>query len=42
MITVNMVIFDGGKFRENVCKTFHVGLIFTIFYLFPYLKSYGL
>ena len=25
-----MVIFAGGKFRENVDKTFHVGVIFTI------------
>ena len=28
--TVNVVIFAGGKFRENVGKTFHVGVIFTI------------
>ena len=28
--TVNMVIFAGGKFRENIGKTFHVGVIFTI------------
>ena len=34
-VTVNMVIFTGGKFRENVGKTFHVGVIFTIFHLFP-------
>ena len=33
--TVNVVIFDGGKFRENVGKTFHVGVIFTILFLFP-------
>ena len=33
--TVNVVIFAGGKFRENVGKTFHVGVIFTIFHLFP-------
>ena len=33
--TVNVVIFTGGKFRENVGKTFHVGVIFTIFHLFP-------
>ena len=33
--TVNMVIFAGGKFRENVGKTFHVGVIFTILLLFP-------
>ena len=24
--TVNMVIFVGGKFRENVGKSFHVGI----------------
>ena len=29
--TVNVVIFAGGNFRENVDKTFHVGVIFTIF-----------
>ena len=28
--TVNMVIFVGGKFRENVGKKFHVGVIFII------------
>ena len=28
--TVNVIIFAGGKFRENVGKTFHVGVIFTI------------
>ena len=33
--TVNMVIFAGVKFRENVGKTFHVGIIFTILLLFP-------
>ena len=33
--TVNVVIFAGGKFRENVCKTFHVGVIFTILLIFP-------
>ena len=32
--TVNVVIFAGGKFRENVGKTFHVGVIFTILYIF--------
>ena len=32
--TVNVVIFAGGKFRKNVCKTFHVGVIFRIL-LFP-------
>ena len=30
-----MVIFAGGKFRENVGKTFHVGEIFMILLLFP-------
>ena len=30
-----MVIFRGGKFRENFGKTFHVGVIFTILLLFP-------
>ena len=33
--TVNVVIFAGGKFREHVGKTFHVGVIFTILLLFP-------
>ena len=33
--TVNVVIFAGGKFRENVGKTFHVGVIFTIFHIYP-------
>ena len=33
--TVNVVIFAGGKFRENIGKTFHVGVIFTILLLFP-------
>ena len=33
--TVNVVIFAGGKFRGNVGKTFHVGVIFTILLLFP-------
>ena len=32
--TVNVVIFTGGKFRENVGKTFHVGVIFSIQLLF--------
>ena len=35
IITVNVVIFAGGKFRENVVKTFHVGVIFTIPLVFP-------
>ena len=34
-ITVNVVIFAGGKFRENAVKTFHVGVIFTILLIFP-------
>ena len=34
--TVNVVIFAGGKFRENVGKTFHVGVIFTILLIFPH------
>ena len=40
-VTVNVVIFTGGKFRENVGKTFHVGVMFTIFHLFSFIKSYG-
>ena len=39
--TVNVVIFAGGKFRENVDKTFHVGVIFTILLPFPSQKGYG-
>ena len=35
LITVNLVIFAGGKFCENVGKTFHVGVIFMMFHLFP-------
>ena len=31
-----MVIFAGGKFHENVGKTFHMGVIFTILLVFPY------
>ena len=31
--TVNVVIFARGKIRENVGKTFHVGVIFRI--IFP-------
>ena len=27
--------FRWGKFRENVGKTFHVGVIFTILLIFP-------
>ena len=33
--TVNVVIFAGGKFRGNVAKTFHVGVIFAILLIFP-------
>ena len=34
--TVNVVIFAGGKFHENVGKAFHVGVIFTtLVLLFP-------
>ena len=32
--TVNVVIFAGEKFRENVGKTFQVGVIFTILLIF--------
>ena len=32
--TVNVVIFAGGKICENVCKAFHVGVIFTKLLLF--------
>ena len=38
--TVNVIIFAGGKFRENVGKTFHVGVIFTIV-LDSFRKAYG-
>ena len=33
--TENVVILAGGKFSENVGKTFHMGVIFTILLLFP-------
>ena len=36
--TVNVVIFVGGKFRENASKTFHMGVIFTILLLSPSLR----
>ena len=39
--TVNVVIFAGGKFRENVGMTFHAGVIFTILLLFPSLMYVG-
>ena len=35
VITVNVFIFAGGKFCENVGETFHVGVIFTILLIFP-------
>ena len=34
-MTINVVIFTGGKFCENVGKTLHVGVIFTILLIFP-------
>ena len=34
-VTVNVVIFAGVKFCENVGKIFHEGVIFTIVLLFP-------
>ena len=40
-LTVNVVIFAGGKFRENGGKTFHVGVIFPILLLFSFIKAYG-
>ena len=33
--TVNVVNFAGGKFHENVEKTFHVGVFFMILLLYP-------
>ena len=36
-----MVIFAGGKFRENVDKTFHIGEIFTITTPISFIKTYG-
>ena len=35
--TVNMVIFAGGKFRENDGATFRVGVIFAMSRSFPFL-----
>ena len=35
LYTVNMVIFAGGKFCENVSKTFHMGVNFSVVLLFP-------
>ena len=40
--TVNMVIFAGGKFREDIVKTFHVGVIFTIILLHLYFLHKGI
>ena len=40
--TVNVVISAGGKFRENVGKTFYVGVIFTILLLLPSYRYMGL
>ena len=40
-ITVNVVIFAGGKFREKIGRTFHVGVIFTILLIFPSLRHMG-
>ena len=40
--TVNVVIFAGGKFRENAGKTFYVGVIFTILLIFPSYRHMGL
>ena len=39
--TVNVVIFAGGKFRENVGKTFHLGVIFTILLIYPSERHMG-
>ena len=41
LCTVNVVIFAGGKFRENVGKTFHVGVIFTILLIYPSERHMG-
>ena len=39
--TVNVVIFAGGKFPENVGKTFQVGVIFHDISPISLIKSYG-
>ena len=39
--TVNVVIFAGGKFREYVGKTFHVGVIFHDTTPISIIKAYG-
>ena len=39
--TVYVVIFAGEKFCDNVGKTFHVGVIFTILLLFSLLRYMG-
>ena len=36
-----MVIFAGGKFRENVGKTFHLWVIFTILLIYPSERHMG-
>ena len=41
-IAVNVDISAGGKFRKNVCKTFHVGLIFHDSPPISFIKAYGL
>ena len=33
IVTGDVDIFAGGKFHENVGKTFHVGVIFTTHFL---------
>ena len=35
-----MVIFTGGKFRKNVGEIFHMGIIFTMFTILPFLFSH--
>ena len=39
--TVNVVIFTGGKFRENVGKTFHFGGNFHDTTYISFIKAYG-
>ena len=36
--TINVDIFAGAKFRENVGKAFQVGVIFTIIFLISLIK----
>ena len=40
-VTVNVVIFPGGKFRENVGRTFYMGIIFTKLLLYPSERHMG-